>query len=323
MQTGSEKKELRGLGWLFLTAMVLHLAVAALANLLEMKGIELPVETALIISELTLLIPCLAYMLTKNLSFIRDLGFRPMRVGSVFMCFLLAVLVTPIASFVNVLSQLFVRNEMLQMSDTLTQGSGLAVMLIASVAAPFCEELMFRGIMARRYEKYMGPLFAGLVSSLFFALAHMNVNQAAYAFVLGMIFSVVNKAAGSTYASFIIHACINGGNMILMFALTAVSQSLGNSAETMIESAEAIRNSDTIYYMIGSTLVLALISALIMIPCVAWLSKHEGNDAAMKDYMTRRRSAWLTFPAVIAIILILFIMFGLEPVLSMLGTPSQ
>ena len=311
-----KNNECAALGWLFFISMLVHVGAELALGLLSTKGMVFPVEVTLTVSELTILVPSFVYVLIRNLNFKEDLGFRPIKAGSVFMCILLSVLVTPIASFVNVLSQLFVSNTMVQNSDTLMSGSSLAILFLGSLYGPFCEEFMFRAIFNRRYEIYTGPVRAGLISALFFALAHMNLNQA---FVLGFIFSVINKAAGSVYPSIIIHVCINGANIALLIMMTAISKAAGEGID-LSAAAEEARGSDLMYVLIGVTLVAAFVCTLIAIPCVMWLSKHEGRQAELIDMFTKGHESkrWLTFSAVLGIVFVLFIMVGLEPAMSLL-----
>ena len=297
--------------------MIVHVTGSLLQGIIVSRDPDFPVEISLVLSELTILIPSIIYILIKNLSIKKDLGFRPLKAGSVMMCLLLAILVTPVASFVNVLSQLFVSNTMVEMSDSLLTGSGAAVLFLAAVYGPFCEEFLFRAILCNRYDRYVGPLRAGFISAFLFALAHMNINQAAYAFVLGVIFSIINKAAGSVIPSIIIHACINGANVLLLLVMGAATKVLGDGID-LAASAEAARQSDAIYIMLGATFFVAAVCSLIAIPCVVWLSKHEGRFEDLLDMFTAKheRARWLTFPTVIAVVFILFVMFGLEPVIK-------
>ena len=319
MRQNEKNNECSALGWLFFISMLVHVAAELALGLLSAKGMVFPVEVTLTVSELTILIPSLIYVLIRNLNFKEDLGFRPIKPGSVLMCILLSALVTPVASFVNVLSQLFVSNTMVQNSDALMSGSSLALLFLGALYGPFCEEFMFRAIFNRRYEIYTGPVRAGLISALFFALAHMNLNQAAYAFVLGFIFSIINKAAGSVYPSIIIHICINGANIALLIMMTAISKAAGDGID-LSAAAEEARGSDLMYVLIGVTLVAAFVCVLIAIPCVMWLAKHEGRRAELIDMFTSRHESkrWLTVSAILGIVFVLFIMVGLEPAVSLL-----
>ena len=307
------KSELSSLGWLFLITILLHVIASLAAGILAQKGIDLPVELALIFSEFSILVPSILYILVKNLGLRRDLGFRPIKAGTFLMCILLSFLVSPMASFVNVVTQLFVENTMLKMSDSLLGGSHIAVILLGALYGPLCEELTFRGVFFRRYTLYTGPMRAALISALLFGLAHLNINQAAYAFVLGFVFSVINVAADSIYPSMIIHACINGSNLLFMFALDAISSSYG--VDNGLESTAA--STDVLYVMMGVTLVAAMVCTLLVIPCVIWISKHEGCQKGLRDMFCNSHPGvrWLTFSTVIAVLFVVFIMFGLNPLL--------
>ncbi len=311
------KKELSGLGWFFLIMMVVHVLASVALNLLAQKGFVFPIEISLVLSELTILVPALIYALIKNLNFKTDIGFSPIKAGTFFMCILLAFLVTPIVSFVNALSQLFVKNTMIGMSDSLTSGSNAAVLFLGAIYGPLCEEFVCRGVINNRYAKFIGPLRAAFVSALIFALAHLNVNQAMYAFVLGVIFSVVDHAAGSIFPSIVIHVCINGGNILLLFMADAANKALGGEVD-LAASAEAARNSDMIYMLIGVTLCMAIVCGLIAIPCIAFIAKHEGRyEEFLKMFKKEKPQArWFTVSLAVAIAFVLFIMFGLKPLLS-------
>ena len=304
---------------LYLIMLVVYLVMSLGRNLLSGKGIEPPVELLLILSELVFLVPALIYVLARHLSFKEDLGFRPIKAGTFFMCLLLTFLVSPLATFFNVLSQLFVDNTMVRMSDSLLEGSNIAVLILGALYGPFCEEFVFRSVFNGGYEKLTGPLRAGLISAMLFALAHMNLNQAGYTFVLGFIFAIINKAAGSVYPSMVIHICINGANIVMLMASQAAYKALGAEAD-MAMATQTARESGFLYAAIGVSLVLAVICSLIAVPCIVFVAKHEGNLEGLKAMFAKPqpKGRWLSVPLVLAVLAILFIMFGLEPLLNIL-----
>ena len=314
------KSEAGSLGWLFFVSMLMHVICSIAANILEQKGITIPIELSLIVSELTLFVPALIYVLIRKLGFSEDLGFGKIKPGTILMSVFMSFPVWSIGSFFNVLSQLFVSNTMVQMSDTLLGGSNISVWFLGSIFGPFCEEFVCRSVFNRRYELIAGPMRAGLISALYFALAHLNLNQAAYAFVLGVLFSIINKAAGSVYPSMIIHMCINGCNLLMIMAMIGITEEFG-SAQDLAAAAEATRGSDMIYILLAVTLVGALLSLLILIPCVAFVSKHENRFEELISMFKKGQSKgrWFTFSSALAICFTLFIMFGLNPLLSALG----
>ena len=312
------RSETVGLGWLFLATMVLHVVVAVALNLLDEKNIAFSTGIRLILSELTILVPSLVFILHRKFSFREDLGFRPVKAATVLMSVLFSALITPVISFVNLLSQFFVKNEMLEMSDTLTGIPSPLLLFLGALYGPFCEEFLFRGIFFERYDRILGPVRAGLVSSLLFGLAHMKINQALYAFVLGFIMATVNRACGSIFPSMIIHMCINGGNLLLLVLVSKVAD-IAVSGPDIVSEAEAFRISDGMYVMAGVLLVISIVCTLISIPCVVWMSKHEGRFEDLYDMFANRHDheRWLTLPMILGLVFVLFVMFGLEPVLSL------
>ena len=320
------QKSVNGVGWLFLITLAVHVVLSFLLSIIEGMGIVMPIELQLILSEVTILLPGLIYILIKKLSFRGNLGFCKIKTGTIFMAILLSVLITPTATLVNLVTQLFVPNTLAQASNELLSGSGFVVWFLASVYGPFCEELCFRSIIHNGYEKYAGFIKALFVSALFFGLTHLNVNQACYAFVLGIMFSIINKASGSVYTSMIIHTCINGANMLLVIETNALYESLGMDMD-IAQSAEMARGMDAFLYIyIAVFLVLAIGGLAIATPCVIWMAKHEGRLEEFKKAFLKKNKdesakvrCFVNVPAIAATVFALFLMFGLDPLMQAIG----
>lgn len=130
-----------------------------------------------------------------------DLGlrFRGADIGVGLVTFLAA------SALANALASVVASDPDLQGSSTdslFDVSSGLsvrvAVVLIAVVAAPFVEELFFRGLLLRSLAAQMGPLVANVTQAVLFALAHIdpgqgwhNVDTVVRIFVLGLAFGYI------------------------------------------------------------------------------------------------------------------------------------
>lgn len=327
----SEQKKVNGLGWLFLIGLLIHVACSLGLSFLETKGIILSVELQLVISELSIIVPALIYVLHNKLSYRNDLGFKKIKVGTIFMSVLLAALVTPLVSLVNLVTQLVVPNTLVQMSDDLLSGSGIIVWFLASVYGPFCEEFFFRSVLFNGFSKYSGLIKGMFVSALLFGLMHLNINQACYAFVLGIVFAIINTASGSVYTSMIMHTVINGWNMMLVMVLGKFSQ-FADEGINISQAAEEARSSSLMYVMIAIYFVLAIVGVAISIPCVGWLAKHEGQSEKLKGMFKRGGEctgektgtrAFFNVPIILSILFALFVMFGLSSLLNILGYSIQ
>ena len=96
-------------------------------------------------------------------------------------------------------------------------GAKLAVFaVVASVVAPVCEELLFRGLLLRALRRRMSPTAAVIVQALAFALAHPMLSPTLgdlavvpAIFLLGAASGVVAVRRGDLSASIMMHIGFN------------------------------------------------------------------------------------------------------------------
>ena len=88
----------------------------------------------------------------------------------------------------------------------LTQGNVLINFLMVSIMAPLFEEWLCRGQVLRGLlNNGMKPVWAIVVSALFFALIHLNPWQAIPAFLMGCLFGYVYYKTGSLKLTMLMH----------------------------------------------------------------------------------------------------------------------
>lgn len=105
-------------------------------------------------------------------------------------------------------------------------------LLLICVAAPVCEEIMFRRLILDRLRPY-GDAFAVVASALAFGLMHGNLSQLLYAFTLGCVFGYVALVTGRIWHTILLHAFINSISALLL----PVAQKLGERAEVALSLA--------------------------------------------------------------------------------------
>jgi len=86
----------------------------------------------------------------------------------------------------------------------------LAVALIAIVAAPITEELIFRGCLYPILKQFGGRYSALVISSVLFALIHAHLPSLGGLFVLALCLALVFEYTGSLWAPILMHALFNG-----------------------------------------------------------------------------------------------------------------
>lgn len=94
-------------------------------------------------------------------------------------------------------------------------GSGLASAILVCFVAPFVEEMLFRGIILRGFLGNYSVKTSITLSSLLFALYHLNLYQLPAAFLLGLFFGWLYVRSGSLWTSILAHSLYNGCAMLL------------------------------------------------------------------------------------------------------------
>ena len=140
------------------------------------------------------------------------------------MCALLVVAVTLCNTFVadSLISLLPPMPEWLEeMMKSITQGNFFINFLCVSIFAPFFEEWLCRGMVLRGLLNYehrnkagetvrgLKPVWAIVLSALFFALIHFNSWQGIAAFLMGLLFGYVYYRTGSVKLTMLMHFANN------------------------------------------------------------------------------------------------------------------
>ena len=102
-----------------------------------------------------------------------------------------------------------------EMMKELTGGPFWSSFLTVAIFAPIFEEWLCRGMVLRGLLTKMKPVWAIVISALFFALIHANPWQALNAFMIGLVMGYVYYKTGSLLLTMIIHFVNNGTSVIL------------------------------------------------------------------------------------------------------------
>ncbi|MCU0534683.1 MAG: CPBP family glutamic-type intramembrane protease [Hydrococcus sp. Prado102] len=89
----------------------------------------------------------------------------------------------------------------------------------ASIAAPFFEEIIFRGFLLPSLTRYVPVWGAIVISSLIFALAHLNLSEVLPLATLGIILGVVYTRSRNLLSSMLLHCLWNSGTLLSLFVL--------------------------------------------------------------------------------------------------------
>ena len=152
------------------------------------------------------------------------------------------------------------------MKQLVTGDNLLLNFIMVSVFAPFFEEWLCRGMVLRGLlANKIKPVWAIVISAIFFGVIHLNLWQALPAFLLGCLFGFVYYKTGSLKLTMLMH-CVNNTFSLLMSNLNG------------FENVETWRDvfPDQRYWFIFAACILLLVlivRAFLRIP----QERAEGN----------------------------------------------
>jgi membrane protease YdiL (CAAX protease family) len=88
--------------------------------------------------------------------------------------------------------------------------------LVIGVGAALSEELMFRGFLGRGLVGHYGWIPGVLLTAILFGLIHLNIRQAAYATVMGVLLHFVYATTRSLWMPMLLHFLNNSASVLLM-----------------------------------------------------------------------------------------------------------
>ncbi|SET74026.1 sodium transport system permease protein [Natronincola peptidivorans] len=114
--------------------------------------------------------------------------------------FIYQILITPFVSQIPTLVELEAQLQIL---------SPLTIFFFIAVTPGICEEILFRGFAFRPIEKNLGPKAAIIITSLMFAVVHLDFVRLFPTFLLGLVFGYVAYKTKSIYPAIVLHILNN------------------------------------------------------------------------------------------------------------------
>ena len=211
--------EYRRVNWGFFVFLILEI-ILILLFVFEVINVDLEdtMISTLVAESTIFLAPVIMLSFKRDDISLKDrLGIKGMKLSTTVMVVLYGIFIMPIGTLANAISLLWVDNTVLETTDSMLSQNWVTVLIATAVVAPLIEEFCFRGFMYNGYRQDKIRFSAVVVSALAFAFMHMNVNQAAYAFIVGIAFALIYEATGSLWASVICHGLFNAESVIFMY----------------------------------------------------------------------------------------------------------
>ncbi len=296
--------------WIFLAMVLLNITLVVL--LLVMYPVfQLGIVANLIVSQIIILVPALIGVLAGRENLIEFAGFRKFKISSALMTVLFTFLFMPLVTLINMISMCFVDNAVAAVSGEILDTPFFVIFTLMGILGPMSEELVCRGIVYHGYKRTGTMMQALLLSSMIFALMHMNFNQAAYAFAIGVAMVLLVEATGSIWSSILVHVTFNSQQVCLMY--------LVDYGEQQLQEAQEALTTDMMILAISVYLVIAAVATSLAGCVLAWIAKNEKREdnlrAIWKTRKFKKEGKVITVPLLIAIVIVFFVM-SLEVLLA-------
>ena len=154
---------------------------------------------------------------------------------------------------------------MIKALEQMMEGPFWSSFLVTAIFAPIFEEWMCRGMVLRGLLTKMKPVWAIVLSALFFAIIHLNPWQALNAFIIGVIMGYIYYKTGSLWLTMLIHF-VNNGTSVVLTQFTSLDENA-----YWIELMD--RSTYVVVYVLGVAALAACIWAFKRIP----LQQQRGN----------------------------------------------
>ncbi|MCT4604881.1 MAG: CPBP family intramembrane metalloprotease [Marinisporobacter sp.] len=275
-----EKKDgigLLGINILYLITAILLLTVGYYVQSRNIKS-------GLVITEYILvLLPPLIYIKMKGDSFKRVLRLNKLKGKHALMVIGITVLIYPVALFFNLIMMTVLSTlgkiEPPPIPTANNIGEYFVLMIIIAMSAGICEEVFFRGLVMRGYEK-LGQINGIVLSSLLFGVFHFNIQNIAGPIVLGLVFGFLVYRTNSIFAGIIGHMTNNGIAVTFGFLMNYIHSKL---PETNIDMQPQMPN--TMQLIFGTVFIgmIAVVTGAIAYFLVRIIIKDTKNISYSMD----------------------------------------
>ena len=312
--------EIRKVNWFFPVFIIGYFVLSILCSSVMLglmnSGINVPDWIQYVLSEGIVLIIAIIYMIINRIDPFTDLGYRKIGFTDAVLSLVAGYCMRPMVLFISNISMFFSTNYLEEGTNTLLTYPFLMQVILMAVIPPLVEELVFRGIFFGTYRK-AGLCGAAIMSGLIFACFHLNINQALYAFAIGIVFAYMVEATGSLWSSVIAHFAINTYSIgvIEILKLAGMYTADGEMAGALAESGSAQAETSLVANIVALVFMAALAAGFMMISvlCIRAMAKRHGRSLTLRCDNESVKN-YLSLPVVIGLVMCIAYMILIEVV---------
>lgn len=236
----------------------------------------------MVLPEAVFLLATLLFSVFMKNHVIEDMEFNMIPSTTVFKTVILSLLLVPSISVINYFSSMVNGNQVTSTIDHLNATNPLWLNVVMMAALPaFVEEFIFRGILFSAYKRN-NPFKGVMLSAFLFGLMHMNINQFAYAFVLGIVLALVDYATGSVVTGMVMHFTFNANSVILSYLISKLqniigSEELQNTAQLVNDGATTDSVAQIMSMIYGIVFIFSIVGVSLLLAALLFANMCNEN----------------------------------------------
>ena len=169
------------------------------------------------------ILPAIGYVLITRQKFKTVFKLNRIGIKEVLIAVVIGFVAQPVMSFFAYIASFFFTNDVAGMMSDLNSTPLWIMIIMIGVTPSISEEITMRGIILSGFD-FKNKHIAAIMSGLVFGIIHMNPHQFLYAFVMGVIFGYMVRAANSIFVAMIAHFTINTSQLLLQRAMSTVQE---------------------------------------------------------------------------------------------------
>lgn len=215
LETGVRKPALWQIGMLFFVVVALLVTIGFLAQSREFYSGILITEYVLI------LVPVFAFLFGYRYNVKEVLRLNKISLLNIFLIICIMVFAIPVTGVFN-MANLWLVNRifgkvLVVQPPIAADASGLLLnILVIGVTPAICEEIMFRGVIQRGFERF-GAVKSILITALLFGLIHIDFQKLFGTFFLGALIGFIVYRTNSIYGGMVAHFTNNSVAVLAMY----------------------------------------------------------------------------------------------------------
>ncbi len=294
--------------------------ISLLAGFLPLNRMFPDEGARLLFSEVLLAAPGAIWIFAAKRSYVKTVRLKKIHGSTVLLLFLFFIAIMPLMSMINAISMLFVDNVTGNTLAQVVSGHSFPVSLVLIALLPCVfEESVYRGLFYNEYRK-AAPIGGIVLSAFLFGIMHANWNQFSYAFVMGVVFSLLIEATDSILSSMLVHFFINGWSATLLFLVDRFSEYFSEEIAQAFDTAQDM-TPQTFGDVLRTFLPMVLVGTAAAVVIYRQIAVKEGRLAAVREIFARgarggeagarvhgKRVSLFSVPLVVAIVFLVLLM---------------